>query len=278
MNKVLPQGIIESVAQALAEDVGAGDVTANLIERGTPAKATVITREACILCGTEWFDEVFRQLDPAINIHWQQQDGDRCEPDSLLCSIEGNARKILTGERAALNFLQTLSATATTTHAYATKLQDFNTEILDTRKTIPGLRLGQKYAVAVGGGRNHRIGLYDQVLIKENHIVACGSIASAVSKARELYNDLKVEVETENLDEFEQALSAGADIIMLDNFSLKDMKTAVQHCKGKSKLEASGNVTIDSITEIAATGVDYISSGALTKNINSIDLSMRFSL
>ena len=230
------------------------------------------------MCGTEWFDEVFRQLDPAINIYWQQQDGDRCEPDSLLCSIEGNARKILTGERAALNFLQTLSATATTTHAYATKLQDFNTEILDTRKTIPGLRLGQKYAVAVGGGRNHRIGLYDQVLIKENHIVACGSIASAVSKARELYNDLKVEVETENLDEFEQALSAGADIIMLDNFSLKDMKTAVQHCKGKSKLEASGNVTIDSITEIAATGVDYISSGALTKNINSIDLSMRFSL
>ncbi len=278
MSTILPQGIAESVAQALAEDVGAGDVTANLIERDTTAQARVITRENCILCGTEWFNEVFRQLDPAIKISWQQQDGEHCKPDSLLCSINGNARKILTGERAALNFLQTLSATATTTHAYANELEKFKTEILDTRKTIPGLRLAQKYAVAVGGGRNHRVGLYDQVLIKENHIVACGSIENAVSKARELYSDLKVEVETENLEEFEQALNAGADIIMLDNFNLKDMRIAVERCNGKSKLEVSGNVTIESLAEIAATGVDYISSGALTKNIRSIDLSMRFSL
>jgi len=176
VSTTLPQGIAESVAQALTEDVGAGDVTANLIERDTTAQATVITREDCILCGTEWFDEVFRQLDPAIKISWQQQDGEHCSADSLLCSINGNARKILTGERAALNFLQTLSATATTTQAYANELKKFKTEILDTRKTIPGLRLAQKYAVTVGGGKNHRVGLYDQVLIKENHIVACGSI------------------------------------------------------------------------------------------------------
>ncbi len=278
MSIKLPTGINESVALALAEDVGAGDVTANLIDRDTNAKAKVITREFCILCGTAWFDEVFQQLDPAIKITWMHQDGDECAPDSQLCTIEGNARKILTGERAALNFLQTLSATATTTHAYASELASSKTEILDTRKTIPGLRLAQKYAVTIGGGSNHRIGLYDQVLIKENHIVACGSIKSAVHNARELYNDLKIEVETENLDEFEQALAAEADIIMLDNFSLEDMRTAVECCAGKSKLEVSGNVTIESLTAIAATGVDYISSGALTKNINSIDLSMRFSL
>lgn len=278
MSVKLPQGINQAVEQALAEDIGAGDVTANLIDHDTLAQATVITREFCILCGTPWFDAVFKQLDPSINIAWKQQDGDACSADSTLCTIEGNARKILTGERAALNFLQTLSATATTTHHYAKALEGYETRILDTRKTIPGLRLAQKYAVKIGGGSNHRIGLYDQVLIKENHIVACGSISSAVNRARELYTDLKIEVETENLDEFEQALQANADIIMLDNFSLEDMRTAVKKCAGKSKLEVSGNVTIESLAEIAATGVDYISSGALTKNITSIDLSMRFSL
>jgi len=273
-----PEGISEAVSIALAEDIGTGDVTANLIAPETQASAKLITREFCVLCGRDWADEVFNQLDPDIKVQWAHKDGDQCEPDALLCTISGNARKILMGERVALNFLQTLSATATTTCAYADELVDHDTQILDTRKTIPGMRLAQKYAVRCGGGSNHRVGLYDQVLIKENHIVACGSIELAVQKARELSPTLKVEVETENLEEFQQALDAGADIIMLDNYSLEDMRTAVERCNGRAKIEVSGNVTINSLREIAATGVDYISSGALTKNIYSIDLSMRFDL
>ncbi len=274
----LPAGISEAIKIALTEDIGSGDVTASLIAPDTQASARLITREFCVLCGTAWVDEVFAQLDADIVIDWQHQDGDQCDPDSLLCTITGNARSILSGERVALNFLQTLSATATTTMAYAEELTGFDTQILDTRKTIPGMRLAQKYAVRCGGGKNHRVGLYDQVLIKENHIVACGSIKNAVKKARELHPDLKVEVETENLDEFKQGLAAGADILMLDNYSIDDMHAAVKLCAGKAKIEVSGNVTINSLQQIASTGVDYISSGALTKNIYSIDLSMRFDL
>lgn len=273
-----PEGISEAITIALAEDIGSGDVTASLIAADTQASARLITREFCVLCGSAWVNEVFTQLDPDIVVEWRQQDGDQCQPDSLLCTITGNARNILSGERVALNFLQTLSATATTTLAYAEELEGFDTKILDTRKTLPGMRLAQKYAVRCGGGSNHRVGLYDQVLIKENHIVACGSIENAVKKARELHPDLKVEVETENLDEFKQGLAAGADILMLDNYSIDDMHAAVKLCDGQAKIEVSGNVTINSLQQIAATGVDYISSGALTKNIYSIDLSMRFDL
>ncbi len=267
----------ENVRTALAEDIGSGDVTAGLIPADKTARATVLLRENAVICGRPWFDEVFRQIDAAVDIEWLVDEGSRQPANTVLCRLHGNARSLLAGERAALNFLQLLSGTATTTRRYVDAIAGLPTRVLDTRKTIPGLRLAQKYAVRRGGGKNHRIGLYDQVLIKENHIAAAGSITAAVNTAVERHPDLLVEVEAENLVEFEEALGTPAHIIMLDNFSLDDMRRAVRINQGRKKLEASGNVTLDTIRDIAETGVDYISSGALTKDVHSIDLSMRFS-
>lgn len=274
----LHEGLADTVRTALEEDIGSGDVTAELIPATTRATAQVLLREPAIICGQAWFNEVFRQVDETIAIRWHIEEGSRQQAGTTICSLSGSARHILTAERPALNFLQTLSGTATTTARYVRELKGSDTRILDTRKTIPGLRRAQKYAVACGGGKNHRIGLYDQVLIKENHIMSAGSITLAVSTARDKFPKLPVEVETENLDEFKQALHAQADIIMLDNFSLQDMKTAVELNQGQSKLEVSGNVLLENLAEIAATGVDFISSGALTKHLHSIDLSMRFEM
>ena len=280
---LLQQEIQRAVASALAEDLGFlalndGDITASLIPQQQQASATIITREECVLCGSAFVDEVFRQLGGEVSINWQAKDGDKLAANSALCSLRGPARILLTGERTALNFLQLLSATATTTAHYVQFLQGSKTRLLDTRKTIPGLRFAQKYAVSTGGGKNHRIGLYDAFLIKENHIAAAGSIANAVATARQNFPGKPVEVETENLTELQQALAAGADIIMLDNFSLPDIVQAVALNAGKAKLEVSGNITSERLTELAATGVDYISSGALTKHIQAIDLSMRLSI
>lgn len=274
----LMQDLKANVRAALDEDIGSGDVTANLIPESTQAKATVLTREPAVICGQPWFNEVFHQLDPAVQIEWLVEEGSHQPANTLICHLAGPARSLLAGERTALNFLQLLSGTATTTRQYVDAIAGLKTRVLDTRKTIPGLRLAQKYAVATGGGKNHRIGLFDQVLIKENHIIAAGSISAAVAQARQQYPELLVEVETETLSEFEEALATKADIIMLDNFSLEDMRTAVQRNAGSKKLEASGNVTLKTIRSIAETGVDYISSGALTKDVKSIDLSMRFEL
>ncbi|MEO3864296.1 carboxylating nicotinate-nucleotide diphosphorylase [Rheinheimera fenheensis] len=277
------QELQRAVAAALAEDLGflsleQGDITASLIPATQQASATIITREDCVVCGTAFADEVFRQLGDKVKINWQVKDGDKVSANTVLCKLNGHARLLLTGERTALNFLQLLSATATTTAHYVAFLAGSNTRLLDTRKTIPGLRFAQKYAVTVGGGKNHRIGLYDAFLIKENHIAAAGSIANAVATARQNFPGKPVEVETENLDELKQALDAGADIIMLDNFSLADIKQAVTMNAGKAKLEVSGNITSERLTELAATGVDYISSGALTKHVQAIDLSMRLTI
>ena len=274
----LLKGLENTVRIALAEDIGAGDVTADLIATDTQAEAQVIVREAAIICGRPWFDEAFRQVDKNIKIDWHVEEGGQQTAGTKICTLKGSARHLLTAERAALNFLQTLSGTATTTARYAAELAGTKTQILDTRKTIPGLRRAQKYAVACGGGKNHRIGLYDQILIKENHIMSAGSIKAAVATARTKYPQLKIEVETENLDEFEQALAADADIIMLDNYNHDDMKKAVALNQGKAKIEVSGNVTLDNLKAIASTGVDFISSGALTKDLHSIDLSMRFKM
>ena len=273
---LLLQGLADTVRTALEEDIGPGDVTADLIDSATQATAHVIVREPAIICGRPWFNEVFRQIDPGIRIDWHIGEGSLQAADARICTLTGSARHLLTGERTALNFLQTLSGTATTTAQYAAELQGSGAQILDTRKTIPGLRRAQKYAVTCGGGRNHRIGLYDQILIKENHIMSAGSIRAAVATARKKYPQLQIEVETENLDEFAQALDAGADIIMLDNFTLDAMREAVRLNNGRVKIEVSGNVTLETLREIAATGVDYISSGALTKHLRSIDFSMRF--
>lgn len=277
------QELTRAVAAALAEDLGflaleQGDITASLIPAAQQASATIITREDCVVCGTAFVEEVFRQLGDKVKINWQVKDGDKVSANTVLCKLNGPARLLLTGERTALNFLQLLSATATTTAHYVAFLAGSNTRLLDTRKTIPGLRFAQKYAVTVGGGKNHRIGLYDAFLIKENHIAAAGSIANAVATARQNFPGKPVEVETENLAELRQALDAGADIIMLDNFSLADIKQAVTMNAGKAKLEVSGNITSERLTELAATGVDYISSGALTKHVQAIDLSMRLSI
>jgi nicotinate-nucleotide pyrophosphorylase (carboxylating) len=267
--------LITTVTTALNEDIGPGDVTASLIGAETKASATVITREAGIMCGRPWVDEVFRQVDRNLEIKWQTADGDETTPDQCLFSIEGNARSILTGERPALNFLQTLSGTATTTHRYANLIAHTSTRLLDTRKTLPGLRLGQKYAVSCGGGINHRIGLFDAFLIKENHIEACGSITEAIERAKQLHPGVRVEIEVENLTEFDEACAATPDWIMLDNFSLADMRTAV----GRNlniKLEASGGIeSDDDLIAIAETGVDFVSIGALTKHVRAMDLSMR---
>lgn len=265
-----------SVTRAIQEDVGSGDVTASLIDESHDVVANVICRESAIICGQAWFSAVFKQIDDGVLVEWLCEEGQSVEANTLLCQLTGKARSILTAERTALNFLQTLSATATATHRYVELIQHTQANILDTRKTLPGLRLAQKYAVRCGGGKNHRIGLYDMVLIKENHIMAAGSIASAVALSRQYHPAVKVEVETENLDELQQAIAAQADIIMLDNFSLDDMRTAVQMNHGTGiVLEASGGVSLSTVKAIAETGVDVISVGDITKSVTAIDLSLR---
>lgn len=266
----------ENVRTALKEDVGSGDVTADLIPPEQQAVATLYLRQPAVICGQPWFNEAFRQIDDSVSLKWLVEEGSRQSGESIICEIQGNARSILTAERVALNFLQLLSGTATTTQQYAAAIAHTEARVLDTRKTIPGLRLAQKYAVKTGGGQNHRIGLYDQILIKENHIAAAGSIEQAVKTAKEKYPTLKIEVETENLQEFGEALNSDANIIMLDNYSLEQMKEAVAINNRRKLLEASGNVTLERIAKIAETGVDFISSGALTKDVHSIDLSLRF--
>jgi nicotinate-nucleotide pyrophosphorylase (carboxylating) len=261
----------------LQEDIGDGDITAELIPENEIALAGVVSRDDCILCGMDWFEEVYRQLGDEILIEWSYADGDAVQAGAVICSLSGSARTLLTGERTALNFLQTLSATATISSQYAQAVAGTGAVVLDTRKTIPGLRAAQKYAVACGGCSNHRMGLFDAILIKENHIIACGDIAAAVELARVRNPDILVEVEVENLDEAEQALAAGADRLLLDNFDIDTMKQAVALCKGKTELEASGGITLENIRDYALAGVNYISTGALTKDIIAIDLSMRFS-
>lgn len=274
----VPQSDIEeSVYEALKEDVGSGDITADLIPDDSFSLATVITREDGVFCGMDWFDEVYQQLDEEVLVEWNVQDGDLILSGDTLCSISGSTKALLTGERTALNFIQTLSATATIAKQYADAVADTKTIILDTRKTIPGLRLAQKYAVSCGGCQNHRIGLYDAILIKENHISACGSIKKAIELARFKNPELSIEVEVENLAEVEQALSAQADRLLLDNFDNEQIRQAIKLCENNIPLEASGGVTLDNIHEIAKTGVDYISVGSLTKDVRAIDLSMRFS-
>ena len=264
------------VRRALEEDLGSGDITAGLITAGRIWKARVISRESAILCGRNWFDAVFHHLDSGVDIRWYAHDGDAITTDQQLCMLEGPARALLSGERAALNFLQTLSGTATVAHAYASRVQGLSTRVLDTRKTIPGLRRAQKYAVRCGGCHNHRLGLYDAFLIKENHIAACGSIGAAIEAARALDEQLPVEIEVENLDGLQQALRAGADRVLLDNFSIEQLREAVAVNAGRAQLEASGGITLDNLRDYAGTGVDYISIGALTKHLRAIDLSMRF--
>ena len=258
--------------------MGAGDVTAALVPATQQVRAQIIAREPAILCGTDWADTTFKQLDPAIRLEWHAHDGERVVADMTVVRLAGLARPILSGERTALNFLQTLSATATAASRYVEAIAGTGCQILDTRKTLPGLRLAQKYAVRCGGARNHRLGLHDMVLIKENHIIAAGSIATAIAAARRTSPGVPVEVEVESLTEFQQALDAGADIIMLDELTLADMRTAVElnRARGaRAKLEASGNVTLASVREIALTGVDYISIGGITKHVQAVDLSMR---
>jgi nicotinate-nucleotide pyrophosphorylase (carboxylating) len=276
----LPNDITASVSRALAEDVGNGDITAALIPANTQKSAHVISREHAVLCGQTWFDEVFKQLDTSIRVEWLAKDGDRVQPSQTLCRLQGPARALLTGERTALNFLQTLSATATVTRQYADAVAGTNCRILDTRKTIPGLRLAQKYAVRCGGGTNHRIGLFDAVLVKENHIIAAGSIAAAVAHARRLAGTRMVEVEVENLDELRQALATDIDRVLLDNFARADLVEAVKINQAKTgkkvELEASGNMTLETLRSVAETGVDFISIGGLTKHLRAVDLSMRF--
>lgn len=261
----------------LEEDIGSGDITALLIPESKQATAQVITREAMVVCGQTWFEAVFKKLNPEMTIDWQVAEGEEVKANALLCELSGAARALLTGERTALNLLQTLSATATVSRQYANAVKGTGCKVLDTRKTIPGLRLAQKYAVACGGCVNHRLGLYDAVLIKENHIIAAGSIAKAVKLARS-QTTLPVEIEVESLDELKQALAAKPNRIMLDNFSLADLKTAVVLNEGQAKLEASGDITLTNIRAVAETGVDFISIGALTKHIKAIDLSMRINL
>lgn len=270
-----------TVAQALSEDLGGTvdaerDITAQLLPADKQAKATVITRESGVFCGRRWLEEVFIQLGGQVKIEWLVEDGDKLVPNQPLCHLSGSARILLTGERTALNFVQTLSGVASAVNRYVELLQGTQTRLLDTRKTLPGLRTALKYAVLCGGGSNHRLGLSDAFLIKENHIIASGSIKNAVEKAFWLHADVPVEVEVESLDELQQALDAGADIVMLDNFSVEMMRDAVALAQGRTQLEVSGNVTDQTLREFAETGVDYISVGALTKHVTALDLSMRF--
>ncbi|GKW17111.1 nicotinate-nucleotide diphosphorylase [Pectobacterium carotovorum subsp. carotovorum] len=277
----IAQDIPASVQLALREDLGGivdanQDITALLLPDNETVSARIITREAGIFCGTRWLEEVFSQLGDTTTIVWHVTDGDAITPNQTLCDITGPAKQLLTGERTALNFLQTLSGVATEVSRYVAVLQGTRTRLLDTRKTLPGLRTALKYAVSCGGGDNHRLGLSDAFLIKENHIIAAGSIKNAVEKAQSLRSDVPVEVEVESLDELYQALEAGADIIMLDNFSLDNIREAVAVAQGHAQLEISGNVTLDTLRGYAETGVDYISVGALTKHVQALDLSMRF--
>ena len=275
LSEQLIADIERSVRIALEEDIGSGDITAELIPADKIANATVITRELATISGIPWVNEVFRQLDPDVKLEWQVRDGDRVTPNQTLVTLIGRARSLLTGERTALNFLQTLSGTASAAYEYAQLVKGTGIKILDTRKTIPGLRSAQKYAVLCGGCHNHRIGLFDAFLIKENHIAACGGIANAVSKARELHPGKPVEVEVENFDELKQALTANADIIMLDNFSIDDAKEAVRLVNQKAKIEISGNVSAEGIETLIGVKPDFVSSGALTKHVSAVDLSMR---
>lgn len=273
--ELLRQARIETVAQSLREDIGDGDITSLLIPADKMARGRVITRENARLAGRAWAEEVFRQVDPGVQLEWFFADGDEVPANAVLFRMQGPARSLLTAERAALNWLQTLSGVATRCAGYAARVAHTGVRLLDTRKTLPGLRLAQKYAVTCGGCDNHRVGLWDAFLIKENHIAACGSIANAVAEAHRVAPGKPVEVETETLDELTQALNAGADIIMLDEFSLKDMKKAVSLTAGEAKLEASGGINDATLVPIAETGVDYISIGALTKSVRAVDLSMR---
>ena len=276
--KFIAEDIPKCVARALTEDIGYGDISAQLIDANQLATGTVISREKAVICGRPWVDEVFFQLDPAIVIDWHISEGDWVTENQTLFSISGNARVLLSGERCALNFLQTLSGTATIARQYANLTTQSKIRILDTRKTIPGLRLAQKYAVDIGGCSNHRIGLYDAFLIKENHIIACGGIANAVNKAKQMLPDKEIEVEVESLDELKQAVSAGADRVMLDNFTHEQIMQIKAIDLGNTKIEVSGNVTEHSLSQYLDTPIDFISSGSLTKNIQAIDLSMRLSL
>ena len=274
----LPADLPEQVSRALREDVGSGDVTARLVDADAQARARVLCRDAAVVCGTGWFDETFRQLDPRVQVHWQRRDGAAVGPGTVLCELEGPARALLSGERTALNFLQLLSGTATTTARYVAAVAGTGCRVLDTRKTLPGLRTAQKYAVRCGGGQNHRLGLYDGVLIKENHIAAAGSIEAAVRNARRLSPGLPVEVETEDLGEVTAALAARCEVIMLDDFPLAALREAVKlnrTAPQAAKLEASGGVSLEQIAAIAATGVDFVSIGGLTKHVQAADLSMR---
>ncbi len=280
IDEKLGRAIKDNVLAALAEDIGTGDLTANLVPDESTVSASIFTRENAIMAGGPWVDEVYEQLDPEVRIEWQQSDGDRISENNVLCKVEGAARSVLSGERTALNFLQTLSATATVTAGYVAAVRGTDARILDTRKTVPGLRLAQKYAVRCGGGVNHRIGLFDAILIKENHILSAGSIKAALSAALASSRDAMIETEVESLDELREALSAGAKRLLLDNFSLNDLRTAVEISRARgvplAELEASGGLTLDNLRQVAETGVDYISVGAITKNIRAIDLSMRF--
>ncbi|WP_041394824.1 carboxylating nicotinate-nucleotide diphosphorylase [Photobacterium profundum] len=281
LKQQLPQEITRAVADSLREDLGGEidaslDITASLIPADSQGVATIITREHGVFCGQMWAEEVFKQLGGEVTIEWHVQDGNTVEPNQTLCTLTGPSRALLTGERNAMNFIQTLSGCATTVAEYAKQLEGTNTRLLDTRKTIPGLRSALKYAVTCGGGYNHRIGVFDAYLIKENHIIACGGINQAISTAKRLNPGKPVEVETESLAELQQAIDAGADIIMLDNFTTDMMREAVALNAGRAALENSGNVTLETIREYAKTGVDYISVGALTKHLKAMDLSMRF--
>ncbi|MBD8880510.1 carboxylating nicotinate-nucleotide diphosphorylase [Rhodanobacter sp. 7MK24] len=267
--------IATDVERAFAEDFGKGDATAELLPADAVADAVLTCRDNAVIAGAPWFDACFRRLDPAVQIHWQVREGERVAPDTTICRLSGHARSLVSAERSALNFLQLLSGTATATATYVAAVAGTRTRVLDTRKTVPGLRLAQKYAVRCGGGHNHRIGLYDAILVKENHIIAAGGIVPAVTAARRLHPDLLLEVEVENLDELEQALDAGVDRIMLDNFDVPLMDEAVQLTAGRVPLEASGNVDLRTIGEYARTGVDFISVGALTKHVHAVDLSLR---
>ncbi len=267
--------VYQLIGRALEEDIGSGDITAALVDQDSSATATIISREPGILCGVDFVNATLLTLDPQAEISWQVDDGDKLEPSLPLCFIQGSARALLTAERTALNFLQLLSGTASTSRSYANQVAHTGVKLLDTRKTIPGLRLAQKYAVTCGGCHNHRIGLFDGFLIKENHIIACGGITAAIQTARCADPDKPIEIEVENLDEMEAALSAGADRIMLDNFGVNTLLEAVQRNAGRAELEASGNVTNENLVTIAETGVDLISIGALTKHVSAIDLSMR---
>ncbi len=267
--------IKQSVANALQEDIGTGDISAALIPTAETCTATIITREPAILCGISWATEAFHQVDASLKLKWHFSDGDTLNPNDRLLTVSGSAQSILTAERTALNFLQSLSGTATRCRRYANLVSEFEVKLLDTRKTIPGMRLAQKYAVSTGGCCNHRLGLYDAFLIKENHIKACGSITDAVDTARKNHPDKAIEVEVESLDQLEEAIAAGCNTVMLDNFPLHDMKIAVKMAQGKVKLEASGGINDNNLLKVAGTGVDFISLGTLTKSLEAIDLSLR---